>query len=173
MLNNSGKSGHSCLVPDVRGNTFGFLPLRMMFAMGLLWVAFFYIEIGSLYAHFLKSFYHVILHCTFISFINFRKFIFTLFFIFYWGVINICCFCLVAKLCLTLCSPVNCSPPDFPVLHCLPEFAQNHVHWLRNAIQPSHPLFLSGKESTCNAGDAGLILDWKDPLEKEMAIHFA
>ena len=63
--------------------------------------------------------YHVILHCTFLSFINFRKFIFILFFIFYWGVINICCFCLVAKLCLTLCSPMNCSPPGFPVLHYL------------------------------------------------------
>ena len=28
-----------------------------------------------------------------------------------------------------------------------------------------------GKESTCNAGDLGLILGWEDPLEKEMAIH--
>ena len=28
-----------------------------------------------------------------------------------------------------------------------------------------------GKESTCNAGDMGLILGWEDPLEKEMAIH--
>ena len=28
----------------------------------------------------------------------------------------------------TLCDPVNCSMPDFPVLHYLPEFAQTHVH---------------------------------------------
>ena len=32
--------------------------------------------------------------------------------------------------------------PGFPVLHCLPEFAQIHVHWVGDAIQPSHPLSL-------------------------------
>ena len=32
--------------------------------------------------------------------------------------------------------------PDFPVLHCLPEFAQTHVYWVDNAIQSSHPLLL-------------------------------
>ena len=32
------------------------------------------------------------------------------------------------------------STPGFPVLHHLPEFAQTHVHWLSDAIQPSHPL---------------------------------
>ena len=31
MLNNSGKSGHPCLVPDLRGNAFNFSPLRVMF----------------------------------------------------------------------------------------------------------------------------------------------
>ena len=35
---------------------------------------------------------------------------------------------------------MDCSTPGFPVLHCLPEFAQTHVHWVRDAIQPSHPL---------------------------------
>ena len=34
----------------------------------------------------------------------------------------------VAQLCLTLCNPTGCSAPGFPVLHCLPEFAQTHVH---------------------------------------------
>ena len=48
--------------------------------------------------------------------------------------------CLVAKLCLTLYDPMNCSMPGFPVLHCLPEFAQTHVCWVSDAIQPSHPL---------------------------------
>ena len=33
-----------------------------------------------------------------------------------------------------------CSMPGFPVLQCLPEFAQTHVHWVSDAIQPSHPL---------------------------------
>ena len=41
---------------------------------------------------------------------------------------------------LTLCDPMDCSTPGFPVLHCLLEFAQAHVHWVSDAIQPSHPL---------------------------------
>ena len=48
----------------------------------------------------------------------------------------------VAKLCLTPCGPMNCSTPSFPVLHHLPEFAQIHLHWVTDAIQPSHPLLL-------------------------------
>ena len=39
----------------------------------------------------------------------------------------------------TLCDRVNCNMPGFPVLH-LPEFAQTHVHWVNDVIQPSHPL---------------------------------
>ena len=35
---------------------------------------------------------------------------------------------------------MDCSVPAFLVLHCLPEFAQTHVHWVGDAIQPSHPL---------------------------------
>ena len=35
---------------------------------------------------------------------------------------------------------MKCSMPGFPVLHYLPEFAQTHVHWVSDAIQPSHPL---------------------------------
>ena len=37
---------------------------------------------------------------------------------------------------------MNCNPPGFPVLHHLPEFAQTHVHWVGDAVQPSHPLLL-------------------------------
>ena len=53
--------------------------------------------------------------------------------------------CSVAKSCLTLCIPMNCSMPGFSVLHSLPEFAQTHVHWLSNAIHClilCHPLLL-------------------------------
>ena len=35
---------------------------------------------------------------------------------------------------------MDCSMPGFPVLYHLPEFAQTHVHWVYDAIQPSHPL---------------------------------
>ena len=39
MLNNSGESGHPCLVPDLRGHTFSFSTLRIMFAVGLSYMA--------------------------------------------------------------------------------------------------------------------------------------
>ena len=40
MLNSSGESGHPCLVPDFRGNAFNFSPLKIMFAVGLSYIAF-------------------------------------------------------------------------------------------------------------------------------------
>ena len=46
----------------------------------------------------------------------------------------------VAQLCLTLCTPMNCSAPGLPVHHQLPKFTQTHVRWVGDAIQPSHPL---------------------------------
>ena len=46
----------------------------------------------------------------------------------------------VAQLCPTLCDPMNCSTPGLPVHHQLPEFTQTHVHWVGDAIQPSHHL---------------------------------
>ena len=48
--------------------------------------------------------------------------------------------CSLTKSCLTLCSPIDCSTPGFPVFHHLPEFSQTHVYWVSNAIQPSHSL---------------------------------
>ena len=46
----------------------------------------------------------------------------------------------VAQLCPTLCNPKNHSMPGFPVHHQLPESTQTYVHWVGDAIQPSHPL---------------------------------
>ena len=46
----------------------------------------------------------------------------------------------VAQSCPTLCDPMNHSTPSLPVYHQLPEFTQIHVHWVSDAIQPSHPL---------------------------------
>ena len=54
--------------------------------------------------------------------------------------------CFVASSCcsFTVASnslqPIDCSRPDFPVFHYLLEFAQTHVHWISDAIQPSHLL---------------------------------
>ena len=49
-------------------------------------------------------------------------------------------FSLVARSCPTLCDPMNRSTPGLPVHHQLPESTQTHVHWVGDAIQPSHPL---------------------------------
>ena len=48
--------------------------------------------------------------------------------------------CSVAQSCPTLCNPMDCSTPGLTVLHCLSEFAQTHVLWVSDAIQPSRPL---------------------------------
>ena len=59
------------------------------------------------------------------------------------------CSCSVAKSYPILCDPMDCSMPGFPVLHHLPEFVQVHVHWVGDAIQPSHPM-LSPSPPTFN-----------------------
>ena len=46
----------------------------------------------------------------------------------------------VAQLYLTLCNPMACSTPGLPVHHQHLEFTQTQVHWVGDAIQPSHPL---------------------------------
>ena len=51
-----------------------------------------------------------------------------------------CCCCSVAQSCLTLSNPRDCSTPGFHVLHHLLELAQTHIHWVSDAIQPSHAL---------------------------------
>ena len=49
----------------------------------------------------------------------------------------------VTQSCPTLCHPMNCSMLGLPVHHQLPESTQTHVHWVGDAIQPSHPLLSS------------------------------
>ena len=46
----------------------------------------------------------------------------------------------VDQSCPALCEPVDCSTPGYPVLHHRLELAHTHVHWVGDAIQPSHPL---------------------------------
>ena len=57
---------------------------------------------------------------------------------------GVCCFSL-AKLCLTLCNPMECSTPGFPIHHQLLKFTQTHVHWVvtsSNHLKLSCPLLL-------------------------------
>ena len=57
-----------------------------------------------------------------------------------WEVLKTVQFNSVPQLCLTLCDPMNCSMPGLPVHHQLLEFTQTQVHWVGDAVQPSHPL---------------------------------
>ena len=95
--------------------------------------------------------------------------------------------CLTWVLVQSLCDPIGCSMPVFPVLHRLLEFVQTHVHWVSDTIQPSHPLsppsslalnlpqhqgllqwmsqlFTSGSQSTGASASASVLLmniqDW-------------
>ena len=75
-------------------------------------------------------------------------FVFFLFFLFFLLTCVFICtmsllsvqFSSVAQLCPTLCDPMDCSMPAFPVHHQLPDLDQNHVHPSGDAIQPSCPL---------------------------------
>ena len=65
----------------------------------------------------------------------------------------------VVQLCLTLCYPMDCSTPGFPVLHYLLEFVQTHVHWVSDAIQPSYPL-LPPSPLALNLSYHQVLLQW-------------
>ena len=62
----------------------------------------------------------------------------------------------VAQTCLTLCDPMNHSTPGLPVHHQLWEFTQTHVHWVGDAIQPSHPLSSPSPPAPNPSQDQGL-----------------
>ena len=65
----------------------------------------------------------------------------------------------VAQLCPTLCDPMDCSMPGLLAHHQLPEFTQTHVHWVSDAIQPSHPLS-SPSPSTFNPSQHQGLFKW-------------
>ena len=65
----------------------------------------------------------------------------------------------VVQLCLALCNPMNCSMPNLPVHHQLPEFTQTHVHQVSDAIQPSHPL-LSPSPPAPNPSQHQSLFQW-------------
>ena len=80
--------------------------------------------------------------------------------------------CSATQSCPTLCNPMDCSMPGFPVLHCLlellpgfpvlhyfTEFPQTHVHWVGDAIQPSHHL-LSPSPPAFNLSQHQGLLQW-------------
>ena len=66
------------------------------------------------------------------------------------------CCCSVPQSCPALCNPMDCSMPDFSALHHLLELAQTHVHWVSDAIRPSHPLLSSSPPASNLAQHQGL-----------------
>ena len=65
----------------------------------------------------------------------------------------------LAQLCPTLCNPMKCSTPGLPVHYQLPESTQTHVHWVGDAIQPSHPL-LSSSPPALNLSQHQVLFKW-------------
>ena len=59
-----------------------------------------------------------------------------------------------------LCNPMDCSTPGLPVLHCLPELAQTHVHQVGDAIQSSHPLLPLGLLPQCFPASGSFPVSW-------------
>ena len=84
----------------------------------------------------------------------------------------------VTQSCPTICHPMNHSTPGHPVHHQLPEFTQTHVHWVSDAIQPSHPLS-SPLPPTSNPSQHQSFFQWDNSshevaevLELQLQHHF-
>ena len=71
----------------------------------------------------------------------------------------------VAQSCLTLCDPMNCSTPGLPVHDQLPEFTHTDVHWVGDAIQPSHPLS-SPSPASPNPSQHQSLFQWVNSLHE-------
>ena len=99
---------------------------------------FYYVEVGSLCALFLERFYHKRLF-NFVKSLPCIHWNYHMNFILHF-VNMVYQFSSVAQSCLTLCDPIGCSTPGFPVHHQTLELAQTHVHWVSDAVQQSHPL---------------------------------
>ena len=78
---------------------------------------------------------------------------------------NIKCCCSVAKSCATICDPRDCSTSGFPVPHHLLEFAQVHVYWISDTIQPSHSLLPSSPSAFSFSQHQGLF-QWVNCLHQ-------
>ena len=81
------------------------------------------------------------------------------------------CFCISVSSvywlsCVWLCNPMDCSMPGLPVHHQLLEFTQTHVHWVGDAIQPSHHLS-SPSPPAFNLSQHQGLFKWVGPPEQD------
>ena len=81
----------------------------------------------------------------------------------------------VAQSCLTLWDSIDCGTPGFPVLHHLLEFAQTQVHWVSDAIQPSHPLLSPSPPAFYLSQHQGLSqwVDFSHQVAKVLSFSFS
>ena len=118
---------------------------------------------------------HTLLACENLLFVRFSHTVVYycnvfIFFAILFSIVWTCC-CLVTKSCLTLCDPMDCSTPDFPVHHQLPELTQSHVHWVGDAIQPSHPL-LSPSPPAFNLSQHQTLYKWASSPHQVATLEF-
>ena len=66
-------------------------------------------------------------------------------------------------------NPMDCSTPGLPVHHQLPELTQTHVHWVGDAIQPSHPL-LSPSPPAYNLSQHQGLFQWVSSLHQVVKV---
>ena len=66
--------------------------------------------------------------------------------------------------CVQLCDPIYCGMPGLPVHHQLEEFAQTHIHWAGDVIQPSHPL--SSSSPVLNFSQHQGLFQWVSSLHQ-------
>ena len=71
----------------------------------------------------------------------------------------------VTQSCLTLCDPMDHNMPGLPVHYQFPESTQTHVHWVSDAIQPSHPLS-SPSPPSCNLSQHQGLFKWVSSLHQ-------
>ena len=71
----------------------------------------------------------------------------------------------VAQSCPIICNPMNLSMPGVPFHHQLLEYTQTHVHWVGDAIQPSHPLS-SPSPSALNLSQHQGLFQWVPSLHQ-------
>ena len=85
-----------------------------------------------------------------------------------WQTLSLLSVSSVAQSCPTLCDSIDWSKPGLPVHHQLPEFTQTHVHWVGDAIQPSHPL--SFPSPTFSLSQHQSLFQWVSSSNQEVKV---
>ena len=114
-----------------------------------------------------ESFIHSILNVLFVQEMYNKYFVpvLTYLSLLWWWILSAVQFSSVTQLCPTLCNPMNRSTPGLPVHHQLLEFTQTHVHWVSDAIQPSHPLS-SPSPPASNPSQHQSLFQWVNSLHE-------